>query len=74
MAGGSGKTMLSLALMGCFRRALVETRTQTVELPTPAGWVLPVNEVSVRISPETGNRKLETQNSGDLPAVPRFAR
>ena len=26
MAGGSGKTMLSLALMGCFRWALVETR------------------------------------------------
>jgi ABC-type dipeptide/oligopeptide/nickel transport system ATPase component len=28
---------------------LLETRSLTVELPTPAGWVRPVNEVSLRI-------------------------
>jgi ABC-type glutathione transport system ATPase component len=28
---------------------LLETRGLTVELPTPAGWVRPVNEVSLRI-------------------------
>src|SRR5712691_11002724 len=29
---------------------LLEVRALTVELPTPAGWVRPVNEVSLRIS------------------------
>jgi len=29
---------------------LLETRGLTVELPTPAGWVRPVNEVSLRIA------------------------
>src|SRR6266849_3502769 len=29
---------------------LLEARALTVELPTPAGWVRPVNEVSLRIS------------------------
>jgi ABC-type glutathione transport system ATPase component len=29
---------------------LLEVLSLTVELPTPAGWVRPVNEVSVRIS------------------------
>jgi ABC-type dipeptide/oligopeptide/nickel transport system ATPase component len=29
--------------------ALLEVRGLTVELPTPAGWVRPVNEVSLRI-------------------------
>src|SRR5260370_27061759 len=28
---------------------LLEVRALTVELPAPAGWVLPVNEVSLRI-------------------------
>src|SRR5882762_4134522 len=28
---------------------LLEVRALTVELPTPAGWVRPVNEVSLRI-------------------------
>jgi ABC-type glutathione transport system ATPase component len=28
---------------------LLEVRGFTVELPTPAGWVRPVNEVSLRI-------------------------
>ena len=28
---------------------LLEVRGPTVELPTPAGWVRPVNEVSLRI-------------------------
>jgi len=55
LAGGSGKTMLSLALMGCFRWALVETRTQTVELPTPAGWVRR-GERSIRAH-QPGDRK-----------------
>jgi ABC-type dipeptide/oligopeptide/nickel transport system ATPase component len=30
--------------------ALLELRGLTVELPTPAGWVRPVNEVSLRIA------------------------
>jgi ABC-type phosphonate transport system ATPase subunit len=30
--------------------ALLEVRGLTVELPTPAGWVRPVNEVSLRIA------------------------
>lgn len=30
--------------------ALLETRSLTVELPTPAGWVQPVDEVSVHIN------------------------
>src|SRR5882724_11818576 len=30
---------------------LLEVRGLTVELPTPAGWVQPVNEVSLRIAP-----------------------
>jgi peptide/nickel transport system ATP-binding protein len=29
---------------------LLEVRGLTVELPTPAGWIQPVNEVSVRIA------------------------
>src|SRR6202158_3677785 len=29
---------------------LLEVRGLTVELPTPAGWVRPVNEVSLRIA------------------------
>ncbi len=31
-------------------RDLLEVRELTVELPTPAGWVRPVNEVSLRIA------------------------
>jgi peptide/nickel transport system ATP-binding protein len=29
---------------------LLAVRALTVELPTPAGWVRPVNEVSLRVS------------------------
>jgi len=29
---------------------LLETRSLTVELPTPSGWVRPVNDVSLRIA------------------------
>jgi ABC-type antimicrobial peptide transport system ATPase subunit len=31
--------------------SLLEVRGLTVELPTPAGWVRAVNEVSLRIVP-----------------------
>jgi oligopeptide/dipeptide ABC transporter ATP-binding protein len=31
-------------------RGLLEVRALTVELPTPAGWVRPVNEVSLRVA------------------------
>lgn len=31
-------------------RDLLEVRGLTVELPTPAGWVRPVNDVSLRIA------------------------
>jgi hypothetical protein len=33
--------------------ALMEIRSLTVELPTAAGWVRPVNEVSLRIGEAT---------------------
>ena len=37
---------------------LLEVRGLTVELPTPAGWVRPVNEVSLRIAAgESGSGK-----------------
>jgi ABC-type dipeptide/oligopeptide/nickel transport system ATPase component len=37
---------------------LMETRGLTVELPTPSGWVLLVNEVSLRIDAgESGSGK-----------------
>jgi ABC-type dipeptide/oligopeptide/nickel transport system ATPase component len=31
-------------------RNLIEVRGLTVELPTPAGWVRPVNDVSLQIA------------------------
>jgi len=58
--------------------ALLDVRGLTVELPTAAGWVRPVNEVSLRLgagesgSGKTGHRaKANSRSAGSSPKRPR---